>query len=381
MHPVIFQVGKVVIHSYGLMLAISFLFGIWFSGWRAKKNGLDSNVISDIGFWVILSAIIGSRLYFVLLHFEEFKGNLGGIINPFYGDACGIGGLVMFGGLIGALIAGLIFFNVKKTNKFVVKEIIDSNQAHKIGLRQGDTLFSINGTAIVDSVSLKKSIAAISPENEVSLKLIRDGNIVSTKYTFASEESQLPDTATKKSDTTDSIITDSGTIELRKLGISLEIIREKLPFLAYADAMAPSIGFGIFLTRIGCFLNGCCYGKPTDSRFGMHFPIDSPAGYYQAAQHAAGLIPSQLYLSAGGLLIALLILWIGRKKIFEGFQFYLTIALYSILRFIVDFTRYYAEDERIATLSHNQIVCIIIFIIFTGLILKNYIFTKESFEH
>lgn len=380
MHPVIFQLGKIVIHSYGLMLAVSFLFGIWFSSWRAKKKGLDPNVISDIGFWVILSAIVGSRLYFVFLHFEDFKGNLAGIVNPFYGDACGIGGLVMFGGLIGAIIAAIIFFNVKKANKFVVREVQNGKPANVAEVRPGDILVSINGTMILDINTLKKSISTISPDKEVSLELIRNGKAVPVKATFTNAEDQPIKTTTQEEDPIDIKTSDTGTIEIEKLGLSIDIIREKLPFLSYADAIAPTIGFGIFLTRIGCFLNGCCYGKPTETGLGVHFPIDSPAGQYQAAQHAAGLIPSQLYLSGGGLLIAIIILFIGRKKIFEGFQFYLTIILYSILRFLVDFTRYYAEDERIATLSHNQIVCIVIFVIFAGLILKNYIFTKEPSE-
>jgi len=210
--------------------------------------------------------------------------------------------------------------------------------------------------------------------------VLRDGNVIPLDYTFTTEEGQTPETTTQQEDTAEIKITDTETIEIRKFGLSVEIIREKLPFLAYADAIAPSVGFGIFLTRIGCFLNGCCYGKPTESGFGISFPMGSPAGHYQVDQHASGLIPSQLYLSAGGLLIALTVLLVGRKKIFEGFQFYLTIVLYSVLRFAVDFTRFYQEDERIATLSHNQIVCIIIFIIFAGLILKNIIFTKESSE-
>lgn len=267
MHPVVFQFGKVVIHSYGLMLALSFLLGIWFSSWRAKRDGLNSAVISDIGFWIILAAIIGSRLYYVFLHFDEFKGNLVNIFNPFHGDTLGIGGLVMYGGLIGGILAGVIFFKVRK-----------------------------------------------------------------------------------------------------------------LPFLPYADACAPAFGTGIFLTRIGCFLNGCCYGMPTEAWYGVHFPISSPAGAYQAHLHASKLIPSQLFLSAGGLLIALIILAVDRKKIFTGFQFYLMVVLYSILRFLVDFTRYYSDDERLASLSHNQVVCIVIFIIFMGLIVKNIIYKPGEDE-
>lgn len=372
--------GKIVIHSYGLMLALSFLFGIWFSSWRAKKIGLDPNVISDIGFWVILSAIIGSRLYFVFLHFEDFKGNIASIINPFYGDACGIGGLVMYGGLIGAIAAGLIFFNVKKVNKFVVKIAFDDKPAKKAGIQAGDTLVSINGTLISDTKSLRKLLITTSPDKEVSLVVIRNGKAITLGLALTNIESHSAETPSQKENNIEIKNSDTGAVIIEKLGLSIDIIKEKLPFLSYADAMAPSLGFGIFLTRIGCFLNGCCYGKPAEAGFGVHFPIDSPAGKYQIAQHASELIPSQLYLSAGGLIIAIIVLLLARKKIFDGFQFYCTIVLYSILRFLVDFTRFYAEDERIATLSHNQIVCIVIFVIFAGLILKNFIFQKEISE-
>lgn len=256
MHPVLFKIFTFPIHSYGFMLALSFLLGIWFSSYRAKKMGLNPEVIADVGFWVILSAIIGARLYYVLLHFEEFNGNITAIFNPFHGGAIGIGGLVMYGGFIGAIIAGFIFFKIKK-----------------------------------------------------------------------------------------------------------------LPFLPYADALAPGVGIGICLTRIGCFLNGCCMGAASSGPLAVSFPLISPAGDYQHSVHASGLLPSQLFESVGGLVIALIILAVGRKA-FVGLQFYLLGLLYSVLRFIVDFSRFYPKTERIGSLSHNQVVCIVLFIFFAGLILK-----------
>lgn len=264
MHPVVFQIGKVVIHSYGLMLALSFFLGIVLASWRAKRNGLDPNVISDVGLWVILSAIIGSRLYYVILNFDEFQHNLLSIFWPVQEDSCGIGGLVMYGGLIGVIVAALLYFKLKK-----------------------------------------------------------------------------------------------------------------IPFLPYADAAAPAFAFGIFLTRIGCFLNGCCFGEATTSSIGVCFPNISPAGYFQAAQNATKLYPSQLFLSAGGLIIGVILLIVGRKVIFPGFLFYLSIILYAILRFLVDFSRHFKDHEKFASLSHNQIVCIFLFIIFAGLMVKNFLLKDD----
>jgi phosphatidylglycerol---prolipoprotein diacylglyceryl transferase len=260
MHPVLFNIGKLPIHSYGFMLMLSFLFAIWIAGVRCKRRGLNPDVISDWGFWVILSAVVGARLYYVVLHYEEFKGNLLGIINPFHGGSMGIGGLVMYGGFIGAILASILYFRIRK-----------------------------------------------------------------------------------------------------------------LPFLPYADAAAPTVGLGIFLTRIGCFLNGCCFGAPANGVCAVSFPPDSPAGYYQSLEHAHGLYPSQLFESAGGLVIFALIMVIGRKKFSSGFEFYLLGLCYSVLRFCIDFTRFYTPHEHILGLSHNQVVCIAIFAIFGGLMLKGFL--------
>ncbi len=267
MHPILFHIFKFPIHSYGFMLALSFLFGIWFASWRAKRNNLDPNVISDLGFWVILAAIVGARLYYVVLHFEEFSGNITDIFNPFHRGNLGIGGLVMYGGFIGALVAGVIYFRAKKE-----------------------------------------------------------------------------------------------------------------PFLPYADIASASLGFGICLTRIGCFLNGCCYGASTTSSWGVSFPPDSPAGEYMRQIHAHALIPSQLIESGGGLVMAFVILLVGSRKTFAGFRFFLTGLMYSVLRFGVDFTRFYTPHEKLGPLSHNQVICILFFILFSGLILRNFLSSEQTHD-
>jgi prolipoprotein diacylglyceryltransferase len=71
------------------------------------------------------------------------------------------------------------------------------------------------------------------------------------------------------------------------------------------------------------------------------------------------------------------VLWAGRKKLFDGFLFYLTGLLYSVLRFIVDFMRHYEAGEKLGILSHNQIVCIALFAVFGGLVLKQLVFKEE----
>ncbi len=81
--------------------------------------------------------------------------------------------------------------------------------------------------------------------------------------------------------------------------------RRRLGFLKVADILAPGVILGIGITRLGCFMAGCCYGKPCDLPWAVHFPPGSEPVRTFGAQ---GLHPSQLYGSAGGFLVFALLL-------------------------------------------------------------------------
>ncbi len=55
------------------------------------------------------------------------------------------------------------------------------------------------------------------------------------------------------------------------------IYKNKLPGLALADLIAPGVVLGVALGRVGCFLNGCCYGGISDLPWALCFPAGSPA--------------------------------------------------------------------------------------------------------
>jgi phosphatidylglycerol:prolipoprotein diacylglycerol transferase len=90
----------------------------------------------------------------------------------------------------------------------------------------------------------------------------------------------------------------------------------RLNIWKFADSITPGIGIGLILSRVGCFLNGCCFGTETNLPWGMVFPVGSQAGDYQLAHRleASGIgalfskpqpvHPTQLY-EMTGLLIAL----------------------------------------------------------------------------
>jgi phosphatidylglycerol:prolipoprotein diacylglycerol transferase len=105
-----------------------------------------------------------------------------------------------------------------------------------------------------------------------------------------------------------------------------------------ADAIAPSMALGLALTRIGCFLSGCCYGAPTNLPWGCVFPSDSYAGLLNPG---IPLHPSQLYGSASGFAMFGILLALDRRPRPRGFIFLMLMLMYSVLRFAVDYVRSY----------------------------------------
>jgi phosphatidylglycerol:prolipoprotein diacylglycerol transferase len=132
--------------------------------------------------------------------------------------------------------------------------------------------------------------------------------------------------------------------------------RRGLPYLEAADLMIPSVALGIGLTRIGCFLAGCCYGLPCDLPWAVHFPADAPS---VDTLGQVGLHPSQLYSSLGGFAIfGLLLLW-ERRSARPGETLGRFLLLYGIQRFLVDFSRYYEESQRLALgWTNNQWIAV-----------------------
>lgn len=100
----------------------------------------------------------------------------------------------------------------------------------------------------------------------------------------------------------------------------------KLPVLKTLDLCAPYIALGQALGRIGCFLNGCCYGKPVS--WGIYFP-----------SHNARLHPTQLYSFVDLLVIFLILRWRQRSSKVDGAVICLYFLLASAERFIIEFFR------------------------------------------
>lgn len=146
--------------------------------------------------------------------------------------------------------------------------------------------------------------------------------------------------------------------------------RYKLPWWTTADACAPGIAIGSFFGRQGCFAAGCCWGKPTSLPWGVKF---SELGHeITGVPIDVHLHPTQLYESFAMLLVFLFLLWLHKRKRFNGQVILAYALLYSIIRFAIEFVR---DDPRgdilglttLTGLSTSQMISLVIGI--TALIL------------
>jgi phosphatidylglycerol:prolipoprotein diacylglycerol transferase len=141
-----------------------------------------------------------------------------------------------------------------------------------------------------------------------------------------------------------------GGIILATLAVWVMARRRNIPFLVIADVFSPGVILGIGLTRLGCFLAGCCFGNPTDCACGITFPADAPASLHFGQ---VPVLPSQLLGSAGGFTVFALLLLLERVSYYRGATFGRFLLLYGVSRFAVDFSRYY-EPEQILRLGWNN---------------------------
>jgi phosphatidylglycerol:prolipoprotein diacylglycerol transferase len=131
----------------------------------------------------------------------------------------------------------------------------------------------------------------------------------------------------------------------------LYVRKQKVSPLLLADLISPSLGLGEFFTRIGCFLNGCCFGIPSALFWAVKFPQGSlPASAYSCD---TPLHPTQLYSSLFGLLLFFFLQKRLGEKHFRGELFATYLVVSGLFRFGVDFIRHY---DNTANLLVNQFI-------------------------
>lgn len=154
-----------------------------------------------------------------------------------------------------------------------------------------------------------------------------------------------------------------GGIILAVVASFLYLQKRHIHILKMSDAIAPSIVLGVGITRIGCFLNGCCFGRPTSLPWGVSFPPGSVAWSVLKNSH---LHPTQIYSSIAGFIMFGVALYIDRKVRRPGIIFLSVFVMYGISRFIIDFLRYYETNNyaRIFSidLTSSQIISLVFII-------------------
>lgn len=260
MHPILLKLGPIPIHSYGLMLATGFLAGLYLARRDAPKFGLDPDKIADAAFWVLLLAIAGTRLAFILMFPEGFSWS-----NPLGWFAIWQGGLVFQGAIPPAVV--FIYWWTR---------------------------------------------------------------------------------------------------------------RNRMPFWTVCDLAAPCLALGHALGRIGCFLNGCCYGARTDLPWGISFPrvpfdtsqtaTGSPAYLDHVHKYSLNpatdqwsyhVHPTQLYSSIGLILLCILLLTLRKHcRPFHGSTTCYYFFFYGIGRFGIEMLRDDGNPVHLFGMTDQQIMAL-----------------------
>lgn len=267
MYPVLFEIplfglfghDSFPVYGYGVMVALGFLAGTWFVQREAKREGEDPAKALDLIFYILIAAILGSRVLFIFTTDPSL----------FWKDPLALfkiweGGLVFYGGFIASVL--------------------------------------------------------------VSLWYLR---------------------------------------------------RHHLPAWKFCDFFAPAVALGHAVGREGCFLAGCCYGRPllTEAWYAVVFPAD-PASL---APVGIPLYPTQLLESGGEFLIFLGLWWGLRHKKFDGQIFSVYLMLYALLRFLIEFLRGDLERGHLAGtwISTSQLIAMILFALGAGL----YLYRRKFGRH
>ena len=229
MHPIAFHLGPLPVHWYGVMVALAFLVGLWTASRSALREGIAPERIIDLGPWLIVGAFVGARtLYVITFWREEFAG--APVVEMF---KIWRGGVVFYGGLVGASLGFLLYAWLKK-----------------------------------------------------------------------------------------------------------------LPVWKGADILAPSIALGYVFGRIGCLMNGCCYGRICELPWAIQFPNQSTVWQQQHLQGLVGpndrslpVHPTQIYESLLSLALYAALAWLYRRKRFDGQIFATYLVCYAVLRSFVEMFR------------------------------------------
>ena len=109
MFPMLFEIPvkvfgrNLAVHTYGFFIAVGFVLGVYLAMREARKIGEDPEKVLDISFWLLVSGLLGSRVIFIIVNWEDYLRDPMAILRVWEG------GLVWYGGFLGAVLAAWIY--------------------------------------------------------------------------------------------------------------------------------------------------------------------------------------------------------------------------------------------------------------------------------
>ncbi len=305
MSPIAIKLGEIKIHWYGVMMAVGFLAGYFVMTIRAKKTGFSLPMISDIVITGVIGGIVGSRIYYVISYWEHFKAacekeGFNPYIRMFYIHE---GGLVFLGGFIGAALTISVMVYLRWTER-------------------GKRLQAVKELTIV-------GVSSFAAGGLITLAIFGASRMMDFEYSPAT------------------LLLPFGALAFV---VTARIFFKQPRVLEVADLAAIAIPLGHAFGRVGCFLNGCCFGKPTGTEYGVQYPVGT-YGYITRTQDKLGILekgakycadvhPVQLYSSIANLSIFLVLFFIVSRFVKkQGQLFACFLMLYPIGRFTCEFFR------------------------------------------
>jgi len=308
------------VYAYGFMVMLGFVVGIGLAARRARTLGTNPAHLVDLGLWSMVWGILGARTLYVIQFRSEFDWS----IFAFFGQ-----GMVVWPTLLLGVGGGfLAWWRLGGTS-------------HSIGSKG----LRIGATSAV--LALIGHVVANLDRVDFGLVRIDRGGLVFY----------------------------GGLVAATAAGIFL-IQRKGLRLGNVADCVAPSLALGLAFGRIGCYLNGCCWGRICHGPLAVTFPasyagsriIPNPVfsshlakGLVDAdAPRSLPVHPTQLYSSLAAFTIFLLLTWwFGRRKR-RGELFAMFAALYGVARFTLESFR--ADNAPIFMgMTLSQSISVVIF--------------------
>src|SRR6187549_3435174 len=129
MHPILFEIGRFPVYTYGVLLAAAYLLGLQFALVRARARGLDANRVMDLGIWIIISALAGAKLLLLIVDFDIYRHNPAELLTLLRSAG------VFYGGLIAAVAVALLYLRRHRMPVWTVTDVFAPGIAlgHVIG--------------------------------------------------------------------------------------------------------------------------------------------------------------------------------------------------------------------------------------------------------